>query len=130
MRKYLSYLTVFLLTLFTSINVNAATYVSCGKIRNLPYKVLELSNFVVDVMQVAVPIILVLMGTIDLVKAVASQKDDEIKKSQSVFIKRLIMGALVYFVFVIVKLLISVIGNTDGIWGCVECFIDNASKCK
>ena len=130
MRKYLSYLTVFLLTLLTSINANAATYVSCGKIRNLPYKVLELSNFVVDVMQVAVPIILVLMGTIDLVKAVASQKDDEIKKSQSVFIKRLIMGALVYFVFVIVKLLISVIGNTDGIWGCVECFIDNASKCK
>ena len=130
MKKRLSYLFVFLLTLITHIKVFAATYVNCGKIKSLPYKVLELSNFVVDVMQVAVPVILVLMGTVDLVKAVASQKEDEIKKAQGIFIKRLIMGALVFFVVVIVKLLVSVIGNTDGIWGCVECFIDNASKCK
>lgn len=132
MKKRLSYLFVFLLTLITHIKVFAATYVDvdCGKIKSLPYKVLELSNFVVDVMQVAVPVILVLMGTVDLVKAVASQKEDEIKKAQGIFIKRLIMGALVFFVVVIVKLLVSVIGNTDGIWGCVECFVDNASKCK
>lgn len=129
MKKRLSYLFMFLLTMGSYIKVSAATYVDCGKIKHLPYKVLELSNFVVDVMQVAVPVILVLMGTIDLVKAVASQKEDEIKKSQGVFIKRLIMGALVFFVIVIVKLLISVIGNTDGIWGCVECFVDSASKC-
>ena len=130
MKKKLSYLFVFLITLLSSINVYAATYVSCGKIKSLPYKVLELSNFVVDVMQVAVPIILVLMGTVDLVKATASQKEDEIKKAQGAFVKRLLIGALVYSVVVIVKLLISVIGDTAGIWGCVECFVDSASKCK
>lgn len=107
------------------------TYVTCGSIKNLPYKVLQLSNTVVNIMQIAVPIILIIMGTIDFVKAVSSQKEDDIKKAQGLFIKRLVMGALVFFIFVIVKLLISAIGgNNDGIWGCVECFINNASNCK
>ena len=107
------------------------TYVTCGSIKNLPYKVLELSNTVINVLQIAVPVILIIMGSIDFLKAVSSSKDDDIKKAQGMFIKRLVMGALVFFVFVIVKLLISAIGgDSDGIWGCVECFINNASNCK
>ena len=107
------------------------TYVTCGSIKNLPYKVLQLSNTVVNIMQIAVPIILIIMGSIDFVKAISSQKEDDIKKAQGMFIKRLIMGALVFFIFVIVKLLISLIGgNNDDIWGCVECFINSASNCK
>ena len=81
------------------------TYVTCGSIKNLPYKVLQLSNTVVNIMQIAVPIILIIMGSIDFVKAISSQKEDDIKKAQGMFIKRLIMGALVFFIFVIVKLL-------------------------
>ena len=107
------------------------TYVTCGKIQQLPKKILELSNTVVNIMQIAVPVILVIMGGIDLVKGISSQKDDDIKKAQGIFIKRLIMGALVYFIFVIVKFFISVIGgSSDGIWKCVECFINNANSCK
>ena len=107
------------------------TYVTCGPIKELPKKVLQLSNTVVNVLQIAVPVILVLFGMIDMVKAVSSQKEDDIKKAQGVLIKRLIMGALVYFVVVIVKLLLSVIGgNTDGIWNCVQCFVSNANGCK
>ena len=85
----------------------------------------------INVLQIAVPVILIIMGSIDFLKAVSSSKDDDIKKAQGMFIKRLVMGALVFFVFVIVKLLISAIGgDSDGIWGCVECFINNASNCK
>ena len=76
------------------------------------------------------PIILVVMGVVDFLKAISSQKEDDIKKAQGTFIKRLIMGALVYFVIVIVKFLISIIGNDDSIWGCVECFVVNAGGCK
>ena len=82
-------------------------------------------------MQIAVPVVLVLFGMIDLVKAISSQKEDDLKKAQGVLIKRLIMGVLVYFVVVIVKLLLSAIGgNTDGIWNCVQCFVSNANGCK
>lgn len=130
MKKKFSYIITTIMAIITVFPIYAATYVKCGKIQELPYKALQISNTIINIMQIAVPVILVLMGTVDLVKAISSQKDDDIKKAQGVFIKRLIMGALVYFVVVIVKLLISVIGNNNGIWGCVECFVSNASKCK
>lgn len=130
MKNKIKYLITLISSMFITSPIYAATYVKCGKIQELPYKVLQLSNTIINIMQIAVPVILVLMGTVDLVKAISSQKDDDIKKAQGVFIKRLIMGALVYFVVVIVKLLISIIGNNNGIWGCVECFVSNASKCK
>ena len=131
MKKKVSYIITIIMSIITVFPIYAkTTTVTCGKIQELPLKVLELSNTVINIMQIAVPVILVIMGTVDLVKAVSSQKDDDIKKAQGVFIKRLIMGALVYFVVVIVKLLISIIGNNNEIWGCVECFVSNASKCK
>ena len=131
MKKKVSYIITIIMSIITVFPIYAkTTTVTCGKIQELPLKVLELSNTVINIMQIAVPVILVIMGTVDLVKAVSSQKDDDIKKAQGVFIKRLIMGALVYFVVVIVKLLISIIGNNNGIWGCVEFFVSNASKCK
>ena len=119
--------------LIVSFPVYAAkpTYVTCGPIKELPKKILRLSNTVVNIMQIAVPVVLVLFGMIDLVKAISSQKEDDLKKAQGVLIKRLIMGVLVYFVVVIVKLLLSAIGgNTDGIWKCVQCFVSNANGCK
>jgi len=130
MKKKLKYLVV-LIMLFTTSRVYAATYVDCGKVKHLPYKILQLSNTVVNILQIAVPIILIILGSVDFVKAVSSQKDDEIKKAQGMFIKRLILGALVFFIVVIVKLLISAIGgNSDNVWSCVECFVNNASNCK
>ena len=104
--------------------------VTCGKIKEMPYKVLQLSNTGINIIQIIVPIILVVMGAVDFLKAISSQKEEDIKKAQGTFIKRLIMGALVYFVVVIVKFLISIIGNDDSIWGCVECFVVDAGNCN
>lgn len=132
MKNKIKYIITFLVMMIISSPVYAkSTYVDCGKVKHLPYKVLQLSNTVISILQIAVPVILILMGSVDFVKAVSSQKEDDIKKAQGMFIKRLIMGALVFFIVVIVKLLISIIGgNNDGIWGCVECFVNKASSCK
>lgn len=131
MKNRIGYIILFLPLIFISPVYAKTTYVKCGNIQQLPYKILQLSNTGINILQILVPVILVILGTVDLVKAVASQKDDELKKAQTTFVKRLIMGALVYFVVVIVKLLISVIGNgNESIWHCVECFVSNASKCK
>ena len=62
---------------------------------------------------------------IDLMKAVIAQKEDEIKKAQMTFVKRLIAGALVFFVIVIVKMLISFVADdSKNIMNCVNCFIN------
>ena len=57
---------------------------------------------------------------LDLGKAVMAQKEDEIKKGQQTFFKRLIAAAIVFFVFIIVKLLINLLAGDDG-KGIIDC---------
>ena len=105
---------------------------ACGvgnkKIENIPPLLPNVISKLYTALQILIPIILVVLGSIDLVKAISAQKDDEIKKCQQIFVKRLISAALVFFVFVIVKLLISFVGrdeNSNGIMMCAKCFIYN-----
>lgn len=106
--------------------------VSCGNIDEIPEKIPELTSFVITVIQIAVPIILVVIGSIDLMKGVVAQKEEEIKKGQQMFIKRLIVAALVFFIIVIAKFLISLVANaTDSanISQCIDCFLSGIENC-
>lgn len=98
-----------------------------GRVTGIPKKIPELTSFAVTVIQIAIPVILVLMGTLDLFKGITAGKEDEIKKGQQMFIKRLIVGAVIFFVVIIVKFFISVIADTNqtNIVDCIDCFIDN-----
>ena len=106
-------------------------YVSCGSglMTDIPSSIPKVTHIVYIVIMIAVPVVLVLFGMLDLIKGVAAQKEDEIKKGQQILIKRLIAAALVFFVFTIVKLVIDFAGdNSSGkIISCTECFINN--KC-
>jgi hypothetical protein len=78
---------------------------------------------------VAVPVVLVIMGSLDLFKGISAQKEDDIKKGRQMFVKRLIAAALVFFVFVIVKLVVGFAADGTGskIMNCAQCFIEG--KC-
>ena len=82
------------------------------------------------IIQIGIPILLIVMGTIDLGKAVMAQKEDEIKKSQQMFFKRLLSACIVFFVFVIVELVFNIVAKDEkaGIWNCVNCFINESCK--
>lgn len=107
--------------------------VSCGNITGIPKKLPELTNMAVNLIQIAIPVILILMGSIDLFKGVAAQKEDEMKKGQQMFIKRLIVAAIIFFVIVIVKFLISIVADntsSDNISKCIDCFLSGVENCK
>ena len=75
--------------------------------------------------------ILVIFGMIDLAKAVMGQKEDEIKKGQQTFIKRCIAAAIVFFVIVVVKMVVSFLADGTGagtIYDCVNCFIEGSGS--
>ena len=95
-------------------------------------KIAEITSWIVSLLEIAVPVILVIFGSIDFVKAIVSQKDDEIKKGQQIFIKRLITGIIIFFIVVFTKLLVSAVSgdNNDkkGFIDCIDCFVNN--KCK
>lgn len=114
--------------------------VSCGLdydtneflISGIPTALPKVIKVAYTLIQIAVPVVLVVIGTLDLFKGITASKEDEMKKGQTMFIKRLIAAALVFFVFVIVKLIISFVaadGKADNkairIMECAECFIKN-----
>lgn len=65
------------------------------------------------IIQIGIPIILIVMGSIDLGKAVLSSDDKEIKGATSKLIKRAIAAVAVFFVVTIVSLLMGMFSKTD-----------------
>lgn len=86
----------------------------------------QITKTVYMILQIATPLIIILLGMIDLGKAVMAHKEDDIKKSQQTFVKRLLVGASVFLVFVLAKFVIGLVApandNTD-MWNCVDCFV-------
>ena len=75
------------------------------------------------VFQLGIPILLILLGTIDLGKAVISSDEKEVKAAQSRLIKRFIYAALVFFVVTFVTVLMNMVaegkeGDTDSWKSC------------
>jgi len=136
MKKKFRYLCLLLFTFFCGLSnilaIDVSKKVSCGKIGSFNPKIPEITSWIVTIVEILVPIILVIFGVIDFVKAIVSQKEDEIKKGQQTFLKRALTAALIFFIVVIVKLLVSAVSSgkpeSGNIFDCVECFINN--KCN
>ena len=89
----------------------------------------DIVHLVILAIQIAVPILLVVYGMLDLMKAVMAQKEDEIRKGQQTFVKRLIAAIIVFFIIAVVKLAISAVAKNDsGIMACANCFIEGSDS--
>lgn len=89
----------------------------------VPEQLANVIALIYNLIKIGVPILLIIFGMLDLGKAVMAQKDDEIKKGQQTFIKRLIAAAVVFFVFTIVQLIVSLVagsGESDTIMSCIK----------
>ncbi len=86
--------------------------VTCGNNLELPEDLVKLISIVITAMQVAVPIILIVMGMLDFAKAASASKEEDMKKAQQSFVRRLIAGACVFLVICVVKIAVGIV-NTD-----------------
>ena len=73
----------------------------------------RLIEYAFNIMRIAVPILIVVLSTVDFVIAIASD-EEKMKKATNKFIKRLVFGALFYLIPAILDLLFSLTGS-DGI---------------
>jgi uncharacterized membrane protein len=91
----------------------------------------RLVTLAINLIKVVVPVLLIVFGMLDLGKAVMAQKEDEIKKGQQTFIKRLIAAVIVFLVVFIVQLAIGLVAPKDenaSMWNCVDCLINYSSS--
>lgn len=68
-------------------------------------------KFIFTLIQWAIPCVLIVLGTIDMFKAMTSGKDDEVKKVRKVFINRLIYAVVAFLVPFILSLVFSFVGK-------------------
>ena len=114
--------------MFKSNVLAADVYCSAFPEAKIDASIADLVHIIVLVIQIVVPVILVVLGMIDLVKAMMAQKENEIKKGQQIFIKRLIAAILVFFIIAIVKFVISLVVPKDSsnILSCLDCFLEGS----
>lgn len=67
---------------------------------------------IIPLIQIGIPIILILLGMLDLGKAVVASKEDEIKAAQKLLVKRAIYALAIFFVVLIVQLVFGLLSNT------------------
>lgn len=110
--------------------------VSCGPnlLSDIPSSLPSTIHIIYLIIQLAVPILLVVLGIIDFIKSISNPKDEEIKKGQKKFITRIFAGVIVFFVFSIVKLVISLVADDTNsrnvkIINCMDCIINNNDSC-
>ena len=87
----------------------------------LPDKLAYMLQLIVLAIQIVVPFLLIVWGMLDLGKAVIAQKEDEIKKGQQLFMKRVIAAVIVFFVVTITTLLVNLVADeSETITGCID----------
>lgn len=77
------------------------------KVVDRPASIRYLVNQVLTYVRIIVPIIILVLGSIDFAKAMLAGKEDEMKKAQKTFIMRLVAGVLVFMAPMIVNVVMS-----------------------
>ena len=91
----------------------------------------HLVGMVVYILKIVIPLVLIILGMLDLGKAVVSSDEKAINKAVSTLIKRFIAAVVVFFVPTIVSALfnaLSLIGNETDYNTCVQCVTQTCPK--
>lgn len=72
-----------------------------------------LKKFIFPILQFGVPVVLLLMGMLDFAKGVMASKEDEIKKGQRTFIRRLMAALSFFFVTTLVVIVMNILGSVN-----------------
>ena len=94
-------------------------------------KVLTFAGYLLYFAKILVPFIIILMGTFDYYKAVTADKDDELSKQTKIFIRRIILGIIVFFIPTILNTFMSLLSDRSAEIAlyeeCVTCILEPLS---
>lgn len=124
------------LLLIASVSSNTSTSKSDGiAFCESTANIWQIVGYVLLVFKIVIPLLLIILGMLDLGKAVIASKDDEIKKSITSLVKRAVAAVIIFLLPTIVSFLIGVIGgfNKDAEADynvCRACIVNPGGECK
>ena len=110
-------------------NADISQSTNCTRIKE---PIMFIGNIVL-IVKIAIPIILIGLGIMDLFKAVTSAQDDEIKKSLRGFAMRCVAGVAIFFLPTIISVVFGMISSWADLKGefnaCQKCIL-NVRSCN
>lgn len=95
-----------------------------------------LTTTVVSVFKIVIPVILIVLGMVDLGKAVTSNDEKQMKEAQKTLIKRVIYAVLIFFITSLVQWIFAALvpdgdkaKNNNNAASCISCFISKTEDC-
>ena len=78
--------------------------------------IMNLVKKILRIVQIAVPIALIIFGTIDMAKAVIAGDEKKMKEAQKPFIKRIVSAIIVFLIPFIVNLVMNLVTTSNNAW--------------
>ena len=102
---------------------------SCDEFVTNNGDIVRIIRFVYNAVKIGVPIILIIVGMFDMGKAITQQKEDEIKKAQSLLVKKAVAALIVFLMFALVQLIVNIVGGTGAqtTIGCIDKILNDKS---
>lgn len=79
----------------------------------IPDYILNSISYLIDFIKIGIPLLLIIFGMIDLAKGVVAKKEEDMKKCQQLFVKKIIAGAMVFFVISITIFLLKMLDSAE-----------------
>ena len=91
----------------------------------MPSALTDLTSGIYNLLKIAAPALLLIIGGFELVKAMTAQDENAIKKAQQKLIQKFVAAAAVFLIFTVVEFLVSIIANdATSIWTCVKYILE------
>ena len=108
--------------------VSAMKVVNCGGLNEVPYVPLRFVGRVINIIKVVTPIVLIIMGMVDMARATTANSEKDMDASRKRFMKRIVYAVMVFFVISVVQLLFSILQtsvfkNENNLLGCMTCVL-------
>lgn len=90
---------------------------------------MKLVSIFLLLIRIAVPLMLIIYGSLDLYKIVNSGKNDDLSKQIKVLGTRILIGVVVFFIPTFIRIVVNIVDSTQADYKiCIEC-IENPGDC-
>jgi hypothetical protein len=100
------------------LNFLATTCANNSDLKNI----IAFIKIIYTIFEIAIPILLILFGTIDLGKAVMAGEEKEIKAATEMLLKRAIAAIAVFLLVIVVRLVTGIVAGPNSEW--TKCWND------
>ena len=105
----------------------------------VPNQLFNIVSVLIKGIRIAVPVLLIIFGMMDFAKSVIAKKEEDVKKHQQAFVKRLISAVVVFLLIWVVQFVVNVISGVEDktndsgqtvsdIWSCSRKFINGVDN--